>query len=102
MQSSIQLGAYKEIDFPIVMSVLHVKYISSKLCFKTKMTKVYSKILLMKSSRNSFIFLPDCVSHETSKEFWKNNHFENMRADFLRRCQASLRQTSPEMMHFQA
>ena len=25
-----------------------------------------------------------------------------MRADFLRRCQNSLRQTSPEMMHFQA
>ena len=29
----------------------------SKLCFEMKMTKVYSKILLMKSSRNNFIFL---------------------------------------------
>ena len=35
-------------------------------------------------------------------EFWKNRHFENMRADFHRRCQNSLWQTSPEMMHFQA
>jgi hypothetical protein len=42
------------------------------------------------------------VFHESSKEFWKNSHFENMRADFLMRCQKSLWQTSPEMMHFQA
>ena len=32
-------------------------YNSHKLCFKMKMTKVYSKHLLMKSSRNNFIFL---------------------------------------------
>jgi hypothetical protein len=71
-----------------------------------KMTKVYSKMLLMKSLRNSFYLftciLPDYASHESPKEFWKNSHFENMRADFLRRCQNSLRQNSPEMMHFQA
>ena len=24
--------------------------------------------------------LPDYVFHESLKEFWKNNHFENMRA----------------------
>ena len=80
-------------------------YNSHKLCFKMKMTKVYSKHLLMKSSRNNFFstcILPDYVSHESSKEFWKNSHFENMRADFLMRCQNLLRQTSPEMMHFQA
>ena len=46
--------------------------------------------------------LPDYVFHESPKEFWKNNHFENMRASFLRRCQNSLWQTSHEMMHFQA
>ena len=40
--------------------------------------------------------------HESLKQFWKNNHFENMRASFLRRCQSSLWQTSHEMMHFQA
>ena len=45
---------------------------------------------------------PDYVFHESPKEFWKNNHFENMRASFLRRCQNSLWQTSHEMMHFQA
>jgi hypothetical protein len=27
------------------------------------------------------------VGHARFKEFWKNNHFENMRADFLRRSQ---------------
>ena len=45
---------------------------------------------------------PDYVFHESPKEFWKNNHFENMRASFLRRCQKSLWQTSHEMMHIQA
>jgi hypothetical protein len=46
--------------------------------------------------------LPDYVVHESPKEFWKNNHFENVRASFLRRCQNSLWQTSHETMHFQA
>ena len=56
---------------------------------------------LMKNSGNNFIFLPDYVGHESLKEFWKNSHFENMRADFFRQCQNWLRQTIPEMMHFQ-
>ena len=46
--------------------------------------------------------LPDYMFHESPKEFWKNNNFENSRASFFRRCQNSLRQTSPKMMHFQA
>ena len=78
----------------------------TKLRSEMNRTKVSHKILLMKSSGNPFIFftciLPDYVSHESFKEFWKNSHFENMRADFLMRCQNLLRQTSPEMMHFQA
>ena len=30
------------------------------------------------------------VAHEIIKEFWKNNHFESMRGDFLMRSQNSL------------
>jgi hypothetical protein len=60
---------------------------------------------LMKSSENRFYFftciLPDYVAYERPKEFWKNSHFENMRAGFLLRCQNSLRFFTPEMMHFQ-
>ena len=76
----------------------------NKLCFEMKMTIVISKILLVKSSDTNFIFciLLDYVPHESFKEFLKNSHYENMRACFLRRCQNSLWQTSPEMMHFQA
>ncbi len=33
------------------------------------------------------------MAHERSKEFCKNGLFENMRADFFRRCQKSLQQT---------
>ena len=46
--------------------------------------------------------LPGYVFNESKKEFWKNSSFENMRANFIRRCQNSLRQNSPEIMHFQA
>ena len=35
------------------------------------------------------------MAHESPKEFWKNRHFENMTAGFLRRCQNSLWQTRP-------
>ena len=49
-----------------------------------------------------FSILPDSVSHESSKAFWKNRHFEITRAGFLLRCQNLVRQTSPKMMHFQA
>ena len=42
------------------------------------------------------------VFNKSPKEFWKNSNFENMRAGFLRRYQNSLRQNSPEIMHFQA
>ena len=31
------------------------------------------------------------MPHEITKEFWKDSHFENVRADFLLRCQNSLR-----------
>jgi uncharacterized protein with PIN domain len=71
-----------------------------------KMTKVFFKNFINKEFKKQFYFficiLPDYLSHKSSKEFWKNSHFENMRADFLIRRQNLLRQTSPEMMHFQA
>ena len=46
--------------------------------------------------------LPNYVPHDITKEFLKNNHFENMKAGFLLRCQNLLRQIPPKMMHFQA
>ena len=55
------------------------------------------KDFISEKLRKQFCFLtcilPDYVAQESFKEFWKNDHFENMRADFLRRCQNSLRQT---------
>ena len=46
--------------------------------------------------------LPGYVINERPKEFWKNSNFEKMRANFIRRCQNSLRQNSPKIIHFQA
>ena len=65
--------------------------------FKNCISEMFSKKLYF------FTYIShDYVFHESPKEFWKNNHFENMRAIFLRTCQNSLWQTSHEMMHFQA
>ena len=46
--------------------------------------------------------LPDYVTYEIQKEFWKHSHFENTKTCFLLRCQNSLWQNSPKMLHFQA
>ena len=59
-----------------------------KLQFEMKRTKLYWKMLLVKSSENNFIFYLHfswlCVS-------WKlQSLFENIRAGFPRRCQNSL------------
>ena len=63
-------------------------------------------MLLVKSS-DFFCFLtcilPYYLAHESFKEFWNNGHFENMTADFLRRCQNTLWQTDyafPGMIFF--
>ena len=44
----------------------------------------------------------DYMGHGTTKEFWKNSHFENVTAGFLLRCQKLLRYFTPERVHFQA
>ena len=61
-------------------------------------TNLYSIFCLIKSSRIDF-FLP-AFSHDITKEFWKNSHFENMRAAFLLRCQNSLRWGKSSICHW--
>ena len=72
-----------------------------------KETKVYQKSYYWNVQKIIlFLFftciLSDYVADEITKEFWKNSHFENMRADFPLKCQNSLRWNTPEIMHFQA
>ena len=53
-----------------------------------KRDKSKSKNFINGKFKKWFYFLtcisPDYVSHESSKEFWKNSHYWNMRADFLK------------------
>ena len=54
-----------------------------------KSTKLHIfKNVVSEKFRKQFYFftciLPDYVSHESLNEFWKNSHFENMRAGFLK------------------
>jgi hypothetical protein len=67
---------------------------------------LHENIFIYKKFKKQFEFftciLPGHLFHENPKEFWKNSHFENIRAGFLRWCQNSLWQNSPEIMHFQA
>ena len=65
-----------------------------RLLFERNVSKLISKNVLVKSSERTWFFttiLPNYVVHESSKEFWKISHFENMTAGFLLRCQNSLR-----------
>ena len=70
-----------------------------------KTEKSILRFIIQKKFKKQFYFytciLPGYVSDESPKEFWKNINFENMRVNFIRRCQNSLRQNSPEIMHFQ-
>ena len=58
-----------------------------------KETKVNSEFLLTKSSGIISYFtsiLPDHMTHDSSKKFLTNSHFENRRAGFLLSCHNSL------------
>ena len=70
-----------------------------------KTEKSILRFFIYKKFKKQFHFftciLPSYVFNESTKEFWKNSNFENMRANFHRRCQNSLRQNSPKIMHFQ-
>ena len=75
-------------------------YAVLNLKFEMKMTKIYLKILLMKSSRNNFIFLPVFYLIMCLMKAPKN--FEKiviLKIWELMRCQNSLRQTSPKILH---
>ena len=58
-----------------------------------------SSFFINEKSENIFYFftciLPNYIPHKSSKEFWKNSHFKDMRAGFLLRCQESLRLITP-------
>ena len=64
--------------------------------FKKFISKKFRKLFYF-----STFILPDHMHHESQKQL-KKKHYENTKAGFLLRCQNSLWQTSPEMMHFQA
>ena len=80
---------------PMFYSLMHKK--TDKTIFKNCISEKFRKQLYFFTCIS-----PEYVFHESPKEVRKNNHFENMRASFLRRCQNSPWQTSHEMMHFQA
>jgi hypothetical protein len=55
-----------------------------------KVTIYFPIFYLVKTSENTLSFpciLLDYVTHEITKEFWKNGHFENVTAGFLLKCQ---------------
>ena len=58
--------------------------LSAYKCHKGNSKKVISK-KFRKWFHSCTCILPDYVSDESAKEFWKNSHFENLRAGFLGR-----------------
>ena len=71
-----------------------------------KTEKSISRFFIYKKFKKQFYFFTCILTgyffNESPKEFWKNSNFENMRANFLRRCLNSRWQNSLEIMHFQA
>ena len=53
---------------------VHKKYDSSKL-------KIFINEKFQKNIQFFTCILPNNVAHDITKEFWKNSHFENARAD---------------------
>ena len=82
-------------QFSMLYSVMHKK--TDKSTFKFFIYKKFKKQLYFFTC-----ILPGYVFNECSKDIWKKSNFKTMRAGFLRRYQNSLRQNSPEIMHFQA
>ena len=64
--------------------------------------RIFSRKKLRKWCYFFTCMLPDYLTHESKKDFWKNIHFGNTRAGFPLRLQNSLRQNTSKMMHFQA
>ena len=73
--------------------------------FRYKRDNLFQYFSLMKSSENEFNFfaciLADYLAHESPKEFWKNSHFENMRAVSFWGVKTHFGKLPLEMMHFQ-
>ena len=97
---------FKNQDLKLEISKIKCRSTSGYSLMRKKTDKTIFKNCISEKFRKQLYFFtcisPNYVFHESPKEFWKNNHFENMRASFLRRCQNSLWQTSHEMKHFQA
>ena len=73
-QINVSAVLYKTVSFLLKSDLLKTIQISIQFFFNKKF-------------KNGFYFftciLPDYVAHDITKEFWKNIHFENMRAVFL-------------------
>ena len=61
--------------------------------FRNEKHKTIFKNVISEKFRKKIVLftciLPDYVFHESPKEFWKNSHFENMRAGFLKGVKAN-------------
>ena len=86
-------GIYRCLWPEFYYRLVHKKYVSSKL----------KNIINEKFKKKNFLpaFYPILLLMISPKNFEKNSHFENMTAGFLLSCQNSLRQTTPEIKHFQ-
>ena len=64
-----------------ILKWTYSKWIRQK-CYKFFIKEKYEKPFYFLTC-----ILPNYLTHEITKEFWKNSHFENMTADFLLRSQ---------------
>ena len=76
---------------------------SNKVCpieNNTNLDSIFYLVKVQKLLLFFYLHLTWLLAHDITKEFWKNSHFENMRAVFLLSCQNSLRWEKSLICHW--
>ena len=66
----------------------------------TNLDSIFYLVKVQKLLLFFYLHLTWLLAHDITKEFWKNSHFENMRAVFLLSCQNSLRWEKSLICHW--
>ena len=66
----------------------------------TNLDSIFDLVKVQKLLLFFYLRLTWLLAHDITKEFWKNSHFENMRAVFLLSCQNSLRWEKSLICHW--
>ena len=89
--------------FFLVIMTIYIFKSKNKVCpieNNTNLDSIFYLVKVQKLLLFFYLHLTWLLAHDITKEFWKNSHFENMRAVFLLSCQNSLRWEKSLICHW--